>query len=286
MLSLGRVEEVREMVRLWRAEQETVGLVPTMGAIHEGHLALIKQSRQDNQRTLVSVFLNPLQFGPQEDLARYPQNLEADMALLSEIGCDAVFAPTREEMYPTPPLAKVLVDDLATRWLGQIRPGHFDGVTTVCAKLFHIINPDRVYFGEKDFQQLTIIRQMINDLNFPLALVSLPTVREENGLAMSSRNVYLSTSQRQQAGAIYEGLVAVSQKVTAGEQDVPKLTSGLQEFLQERIPDARIQYATIVESTTLTEVAQAKPGHVILVALYLGGILLHDSWRIGTSEEL
>ena len=230
--------------------REGVGFVPTMGYLHRGHLALVERARRENPFVVVSVFVNPLQFGPGEDYHRYPRDLERDRALLQEAGVDLLFAPGVEEMYPEGFATRVQVEGpLTALWEGAVRPGHFQGVATVVARLFLLVQPQRAYFGEKDYQQLLVVRRMVRDLGFPVEVVGVPTVREEDGLALSSRNVYLSPETRKKAPVLYRALLAMRAVAGQGGSVAEALRAG--EEALRAVPEFRKDYLAIVHPETL-----------------------------------
>lgn len=230
--------------------REGVGFVPTMGYLHRGHLALVERARRENPFVVVSVFVNPLQFGPGEDYHRYPRDLERDRALLQEAGVDLLFAPGVEEMYPEGFATRVQVEGpLTALWEGAVRPGHFQGVATVVARLFLLVQPQRAYFGEKDYQQLLVVRRMVRDLGFPVEVVGVPTVREEDGLALSSRNVYLSPETRKKAPVLYRALLAMREVALKGGSVAEALRAG--EGVLAEVPEFRKDYLAIVHPETL-----------------------------------
>jgi pantoate--beta-alanine ligase len=272
------IAEVRAAVAGARRRGQDVGFVPTMGALHEGHAALVRAARVAGGFVVVSVFVNPTQFGPAEDFAKYPRTLEADRALCHEAGADLVFAPTAAEMYPERSLTAVEVSELDRELCGPLRPGHFRGVATVVLKLFNIVQPDRAYFGAKDFQQARIVIQLVRDLNVPVEVKVEPTVREADGLAMSSRNRYLSPAERAAAPAINRALRRVRDDA---ERDVAMLEARLRAEL-EAIPGARVDYARIVDAETLQPIARVERPAVAAVAVYLGTTRLIDNVVIDT----
>lgn len=274
------IARLREAVGAWRARGERVALVPTMGALHEGHLALVDAAREQADRVVASVFVNPLQFGPTEDLARYPRNLERDRTLLEERGVDLLYAPSVEEMYPDP--AQVTVDPgvLATHWDGAARPGHFAGVLTVVAKLFNQVGPDVAVFGQKDFQQVTVIGRMIRDLNWPIELIVAPTVREADGLALSSRNVYLTPADRIEARRLSGALREVQRAWKAGESDPGRLEA-LGRGVLEAGQGIAIDYVAVVDPTTLQQPERADQASVVLIAARVGTTRLIDNAALG-----
>jgi len=239
--------------------REGVGFVPTMGYLHRGHLALVERARRENPFVVVSIFVNPLQFGPGEDYHRYPRDLKRDAALLEEAGVDLLFAPGVEEMYPQGFATRVQVEGpLAALWEAEVRPGHFQGVATVVARLFLLVGPERAYFGEKDYQQLLVIRKMVRDLGFPLEVVGVPTVREEDGLALSSRNVYLSPETRKKASVLYRALLAMREAARSGGGVAEALEAG--EQVLKEVPEFRPDYLTIVHPETLLPLSRFLPG--------------------------
>jgi pantoate--beta-alanine ligase len=225
------IQEMQRQISNRKKESLTVGFVPTMGYLHEGHLSLIRRSKSENDLTVISIFVNPLQFGPKEDLSSYPRDFERDHQLASDEGVDYLFYPSVEEMYPTDLSVKVYVQDRTDVLCGQSRPGHFDGVATVLVKLFNIVQPTKVYFGLKDAQQVAIVDSLINDFNFPIELVPVETKREKDGLAKSSRNVYLSEQERLEATALYKCLQQAKRKIDAGERDFNLIISSMKEFI-------------------------------------------------------
>lgn len=268
--------EVRAAVDAFRAAGETVAFVPTMGYLHEGHLSLVDHARRRADRVVVSIFVNPLQFGPGEDLARYPRDLERDLALVAGRGVELVFAPDVEEMYPGgQPQVTVSPGPLADVLEGAIRPGHFKGVLTVVAKLFGIVRPDVAVFGQKDFQQAAVIRRMVLDLDLPVRVEVAPTVREADGLAMSSRNVYLSGEERAVALALSRALAAARDRFAAGDAGGADLREAMWNEL--RIPGVQGEYAEAVDAATLEPVAHAEVGTVLVVAARVGRTRLIDN---------
>ncbi len=274
----------------WKCDLQTIGFVPTMGALHEGHLELCHRARREHGRFVASIFVNPLQFGPNEDLQKYPRPFERDCELLSAAGCDAVFAPSRDAMYgatgithghtsPGVPYTFIEVAVLGEIWEGVTRPGHMRGVATVVAKLFNIVCPTAAYFGEKDYQQLKIIEQMVRDLNFPLQIVSVPTVREADGLAMSSRNAYLNVEERQAAKVLYRALTKAQELAKKGERDVTQLGRVMQEMCETQ-PLVSVQYITIVNPHTLAPIHTLDGPARILMAVRVGNTRLIDNIEI------
>lgn len=254
-----------------------LGFVPTMGYLHEGHLALVHAARDECATVAASIFVNPTQFGPNEDFERYPRDEDRDLELLEAAGTDLVLLPSVEEMYPPADTTRVRVTGITEVLEGARRPGHFEGVTTVVSKLFAMVQPDRAYFGEKDGQQLRVIRRMTRDLLLPIAIVACPTVREPDGLAMSSRNVYLSAVERQQALSLSGGLMAASDAFTAGERDAGRLRTMVRERIEAQ-PLAEISYVSLADSETLDEIEGAVERAAMLsVAVRFSGATLIDN---------
>jgi pantoate--beta-alanine ligase len=270
------IAEVRAAVDAARRAGKTIGFVPTMGALHEGHAALVRAARAGSGFVVVSIFVNPTQFGPKEDFAKYPRTLEADQKVCADAGADLIFAPAVEEMYPANSFTFVEVGKLGDHLCGASRPGHFRGVCTVVLKLFNIVRPDAAHFGAKDYQQARIITQMVGDLNVPVAVRVEPTVREADGLAMSSRNRYLSTAERAVAPRIYQALQTTRARALAGEIDVARLESALAAELAA-IPGARVDYARVVDDATLQPIARLDRPAVAAAAVFLGTTRLIDN---------
>jgi len=259
MLVLSTKAEFREHLENVRALGRTVGLVPTMGALHEGHLSLLRAAAADCDVVALTVFVNPLQFGAGEDLSAYPRPLDRDLELAEDAGADVVFTPSADEMYPEPTLSTVHVDQLTLGMEGASRPTHFDGVTTVVTKLFNIAGPSRAYFGEKDFQQLAVVRRMAADLDQPITVIGCPIVREADGLAMSSRNIYLSSSEREAATVISRALRAGAAMISAGESD-PAVIEAHMASIIEAEPLAELDYAVVVDPDSLLTPAELLSG--------------------------
>lgn len=273
------IEEVRAQVKAWRAEGLTVGLVPTMGYLHEGHQSLIARSIAENDRTVVSDFVNPIQFGPTEDLATYPRDIERDAALCESTGANLIFHPEADEMYAPDFCTYVDMDHLTKGLCGKTRPIHFRGVCTVVSKLFHIVQPDRAYFGQKDAQQLAVIRRMVRDLNMPLTIVGCPIIREEDGLAKSSRNTYLSAEERKAALCLSRGLNKGKAAVEAGETDAEKVKAIITAEIEAE-PLSRIDYVEIVDWNNLEPVSSTEGSILAAVAVYIGKTRLIDNFII------
>jgi pantoate--beta-alanine ligase len=272
--------ELRAATDAARAGGAGVGFVPTMGALHAGHRALLATARRENRFLVASVFVNPLQFGPAEDLASYPRDPEADLAVLAAEGVDLAFLPGEEEMWPTPPEVRLRVGGLGDRLEGLVRPGHLDGVATVVAKLLHLVGPGRAYFGQKDAQQLAVVRRMAADLAFPNQIVACPTVREPNGLAISSRNAYLSPRERRMATALYRSLQAGQAVFMAGERDPAVVETATRDLL-EAAPGVAPDYVALVEPAGFEPAKQAEPGHVLAAAARVGRTRLIDNVILG-----
>lgn len=274
------IAELRAAIDRARAAGQTIGLVPTMGYLHEGHLSLIRRARQENDLVVVSVFVNPTQFGPNEDLAAYPRDTERDTTMMRATGTDIAFFPTAEALYPQGYATYVQVEGPMTQTLcGRSRPTHFRGVTTIVAKLFHLAQPQRAYFGQKDAQQVAVIEQMVRDLNFNLQIVVCPIVREPDGLAMSSRNIYLTPSQRKDACVISQALFEARDKVTAGERRAAVI-SDLIRTRMDAVQDAQIDYISVVDAHALSDLEMLSGEVLIAVAVKLGPTRLIDNLRI------
>lgn len=271
----GSIADIRQAVQNQRRLGRTTGFVPTMGALHAGHLSLVEEARRHHPFVVVSIFVNPTQFAPHEDLSKYPRPREKDLALCEAAGVDAVFFPTVETMYPPGAATTVAVSHLTKLWEGAIRPGHFAGVTTVVAKLFHIVPADAAYFGQKDYQQQAVIRQMVRDLDFPIEIHTCPTLRDPDGLAMSSRNAYLSPAERITGLALSRALRQGEQWFREGQSGA-SITTALQEMLQKE-PGLQLDYAAVVDPDTLQLVDQRLPQVVALVAGKVGTTRLIDN---------
>ena len=267
----------RQMSSACRSAKRPLGLVPTMGALHEGHMALVKQARKDNSTLAATIFVNPSQFGPQEDLSAYPRDLERDLALLREEGVDLVFTPSVEEIYPPGFNTWVDVGGLGDRLEGAHRPGHFRGVATVVAKLFNIIGPDRAYFGQKDGQQSAVIRKMVRDLDLDVEVVMVPTVRDSDGLALSSRNAYLTEEQRRAAPVVYRALQLAQRLWQEGITDGRWIRSETRRVLESEGLIERIDYVSVANAETLEELDIVKGRVMVSVAVQLGKPRLIDN---------
>ena len=270
------IHEMRAASRAARLAGKPLGLVPTMGALHEGHLSLVRTARAGCDIVAASIFVNPRQFGPNEDLAKYPRSFERDCQMLEREGVEFVFAPSVEEMYPAGAVTWVTVEGLSEKLDGKSRPGHFRGVTTVVSKLFHVVEPDRAFFGQKDAAQVANIRRMVRDLDLPVEIVVCPIVREADGLAMSSRNAYLSAEERKSALVLSRSLQRVRQLIEAGEKDAIRLgATGRKEISGES--GVRLDYFEIVDPDTLDPVRDISRGALVAVAAYVGNTRLIDN---------
>jgi pantoate--beta-alanine ligase len=270
------IAEMRALSRAAHAGGARLGLVPTMGALHEGHLSLVRAAHEKSNLVAASIFVNPTQFGPSEDFAKYPRALESDCALLGREGVELVFAPSVEEMYPEGAVTWVVVEGLSDRLCGKSRPGHFRGVTTVVTKLFHIVEPDFAFFGQKDAAQVAILQRMVRDLNMPVTIEVCPIVREPDGLAISSRNTYLNPQERKSALVVHRSLTRVQKLFVAGERDSAKLISAAkQEFASE--PGIRLDYVEVVDPETLEPEAAVTKRTLVAVAAFVGQTRLIDN---------
>jgi pantoate--beta-alanine ligase len=270
------VKEMRVSCRAARVGGKRLGFVATMGALHEGHLSLVRAAKASCEIVAASIFVNPKQFGPNEDLKKYPRNLERDQELLEREGVELLFAPSVEEMYPASAVTWVTVEGLSDKLDGRSRPGHFRGVTTVVAKLFNIVEPDEAFFGQKDAAQVAIICRMVRDMNFPVKIVACPIVREADGLAMSSRNVYLDSQQRKQALVLHRSLLTMKKCWNAGEREVVALiAAGREEIARERL--VRLDYLEIVDAENLDPIEHACSGALVAVATFVGATRLIDN---------
>ena len=281
MQILSDIKELRERLRQLRAGREqstprSVGFVPTMGALHAGHRSLVQAARQRCDIVVVSIFVNPTQFGPNEDFSRYPRTLEQDCKMIEAESVDVVFTPTAEIMYPSGASTFVEVEGVSDRLDGASRPGHFRGVATVVAKLFHIVQPDFSFFGQKDAAQVAVLRKMVRDLDFPLEIVVCPTVREPDGLAMSSRNRYLSAEERRQALTLSRALHAAEAHAARGERRAAALLQTMRAALQEE-PAIRVDYIAIVDPDTLLPIDDVDGGGLLAIAAYVGNTRLIDN---------
>ena len=276
MKIVSTIEEVRAQVKEWKKEGLSIGFVPTMGYLHEGHMSLI-DAAGENDKVVVSIFVNPMQFGPTEDLASYPRDLEHDAKLCEEHGVDLIFHPTPEEMYGDQFYSYVDMDVLTKELCGLSRPVHFRGVCTVVTKLFNIVTPDRAYFGQKDAQQLAVIKRMVKDLNMPLTITGCPIIREEDGLAKSSRNTYLSIEERKAALVLSRSIFLGKEMVENGERDCKKILAAMTAEI-EKEPLAKIDYVKIVDLDTMQQVEKIDRGILAAIAVYIGKTRLIDNF--------
>jgi pantoate--beta-alanine ligase len=279
------VRAMQERAQAWRAGGESVGLVPTMGALHRGHLSLVKRAVAECDAVVVSIFVNPAQFGPGEDFARYPRDLEGDRRRLEKEGIRAIFAPPEDAMYPAGHTVRVDPGPLGTRLEGAVRPGHFVGVATVVAKLFHITAPHRAYFGQKDAQQVAVIRRLVRDLDFDLTLVVCPTVREDDGLALSSRNAFLKPAEREAATVLARALAGAQAAFAAGERDGRRLEALVRETVATA-SGVNLQYAACVDPDAFDPAPEVVHGTVLAVAATIGRTRLIDNTILGGPGRL
>jgi pantoate--beta-alanine ligase len=277
IIKADKIADVKKYVREWKKEGLSIGLVPTMGYLHEGHASLIKKAREENDRVIVSDFVNPLQFGPSEDLESYPRDFDADCALCEGIGADLIFHPTPDEMYFPDFSTHVDVDGVSAGLCGKSRPIHFRGVCTVVSKLFNISEADRAYFGQKDAQQLAVVRRMVRDLNVNIQIVGCPIIREEDGLAKSSRNTYLSKEERQAATILNKALTEGRAMVENGEKDAAKVKEKIRSIIESE-PLAKVDYVEIVDWNQLEEVESTEGDILAAVAVYIGKTRLIDNF--------
>ena len=278
MKIVSTIEEVRNQVKEWRNQGNTIGLVPTMGYLHEGHASLIDEAGE-NDKIVVSIFVNPMQFGPNEDLASYPRDLNHDAMLCEEHGVDLIFHPTPKEMYGDNFYSYVDMDVLTKELCGLSRPVHFRGVCTVVAKLFNIVTPDRAYFGQKDAQQLAIIKRMVKDLNMPLTVKGCPIIREADGLAKSSRNTYLTPEEREAALVLSRSIFIGKKLVDRGECDCSKVIAAITAEI-EKEPLARIDYVKMVDLTTMQQIEKIENGVLTAIAVFIGKTRLIDNFIV------
>jgi pantoate--beta-alanine ligase len=278
------IADLHAALRELRPAKKSVGLVPTMGALHAGHLSLIRRARQETDLVVVSIFVNPTQFGPSEDLESYPRPLQHDRELCEKAGVDVLFAPPTHEMYPGGYATYVLQERYTEAFEGEIRTGHFHGVCTVCAKLFNLVRPDVAFFGQKDYQQSVVIRRMVRDLNFDLKISLCPIVREPDGLAMSSRNVYLSPEEREQATVLYRALRKAQQMFSNGERRAGPLIAAMDEAIREA-PSAKVDYLALVNPDTLREIRRIESEAMVLIAVRLGRTRLIDNCHLSAREH-
>lgn len=280
----GRVDEVREQIKQWRKEGLTIGLVPTMGFLHEGHKSLIDRAVRENDRVVVSVFVNPTQFGPNEDFESYPRDMEKDSALCEKAGAALIFHPQPEEMYLDGYSTFVDMDTLTKGLCGKTRPTHFRGVCTVVSKLFNIVTPDRAYFGQKDAQQLAVIKHMVRDLNFGIEIVGCPIIREADGLAKSSRNTYLNEEERKAATVLHKALEAGKAMIKSGESTSSKVRERMETIIASE-PLAKIDYIEIVDWNTLEPTEHTEGAILCAMAVYIGKTRLIDNFILDRNGD-
>ncbi|MEQ8197771.1 MAG: pantoate--beta-alanine ligase [Clostridiaceae bacterium] len=281
---INNIAEIRKIVKKHKKEGKTVGFVPTMGFLHEGHASLIEKARKENDIVVVSIFVNPIQFGANEDLDKYPRDMERDKKLVSDVGGDYIFAPEVKEMYPEKLYTYVDVEKLSEGLCGAKREGHFRGVATVVTKLFNIVSPDRAYFGQKDAQQVAVIRKMVKDLNVDVEVVSCPIIREEDGLAKSSRNTYLNSDERAAALVLSKSLEYAKKLIGEGELSTASIIESMKEFINKE-PLAKVDYIEIVDRDNLNEVETIERPVLIAIAVYIGKTRLIDNCVYTSKEE-
>ncbi len=275
-----KIKDMKQITKRLKKEGKTIGFVPTMGYLHEGHVSLIRCSKKDNDITVVSIFVNPIQFGKNEDLDRYPRDLERDVEICTKEGVDYVFYPSADEMYPEGFSTYVEVEGITQRLCGAFRSGHFKGVTTVVAKLFNIVQPDRAYFGEKDYQQLKVIQKMVRDLNIDVEVIGCPLIREKDGLALSSRNKYLTPEERKSALSISRALFRAKQMFESGEKDPSKVVNEVKRIISSQPLVKEIQYVEVVDPERLTPKKKLEKGDVVAVAVFVGNTRLIDNIKL------
>lgn len=279
MIQITKVKEIKKFLRDKQKEGKTIGFVPTMGYLHEGHLSLMKESVKENDITVVSIFVNPTQFGANEDLESYPRDLERDLKLAKEMNVSVVFTPEAEELYPSYYQTYVDVNELTKSLCGASRPGHFQGVTTIVTKLFNIVYPNRAYFGQKDAQQVIVIKRMVEDLNMDVQVVTCPIVREDDGLAKSSRNTYLSQEERKQAVILSKSLREAKELIIKGERDTGTIKNYIINSIN-KMPLASIDYVSIVDTNSLEEVTRIEDEVLIALAVKIGKTRLIDNIQL------
>lgn len=279
MITVNTIAEVKTLISAQKKLGKTIGFVPTMGFLHEGHLSLMEAAKQMTNFVVVSIFVNPTQFGPNEDLASYPRDMERDQKLCASVGVDLIFAPSVNEMYPSGYSTYVNCEgDITTQLCGASRPTHFKGVTSVVAKLFNIVAPDKAFFGQKDAQQVAVIEKMVRDLDFSLEILPCPIIREEDGLAMSSRNTYLDENERKEALVLSQALTLAKHKIDQGERSAAHLKHIMMEKINQS-PVATIDYVSIVDSKTLTPIEELNDDFLVALAVKIGKTRLIDNFR-------
>ena len=278
------IPEVRNAIAEARRNGARIGFVPTMGALHQGHLSLVDRARAESDIIVMSIFVNPLQFGPSEDFKRYPRPIEDDERLAAQSGVDVLFTPGAEDMYPDGRVITVTAGEHGKKWEGAVRPGHFDGVLTVVAKLFNIVQPDVSVFGRKDLQQAALVKSMVRDLDFPVRIVVAPTVREADGLALSSRNRYLSDAERLKALSLSQSLRAASASFDSGERDAGELETAGHEVI-DAVPDVKLDYLAVVNAQTMVQETRAQRGSAVIIAARVGNTRLIDNLILGENDQ-
>jgi len=285
MKIINRIDKMKTYARIMKKENKLVGLVPTMGYLHEGHLSIIRAARNQSDIVIVSIFVNPVQFGPGEDFKKYPRDIKRDEELVKSCGVDIIFYPKKEDMYPEGFSTYVDVEKMTENLCGKSRPDHFRGVTTVVMKLFEIVKPDIVYFGQKDAQQAYVVKKMIEDLNMDITMKIMPIIREEDGLAMSSRNIYLTKPERKDTSLLHESLKLAEGLIGSGEADPKKIIKKMRDLLSEK-PSLKIDYISIVDTKSLKEVATVEGEVLIAIAVFIGKTRLIDNIILSPSPSL
>ncbi len=275
------IKEMSNFSQMMHIKGKTIGFVPTMGALHEGHLTLIRQVHKENDIVVVSIFVNPIQFGPKEDYRRYPRNLKLDAQLCEKAGADVIFCPEAQQMYPGSYKTYVIVEDLSDCLCGKLRPGHFKGVATVVTKLFNIVNPDIAYFGQKDAQQAIIVKKTVGDLNIPVQIKVMPTIREKDGLAMSSRNAYLNKEERQDATVLYQALILAKNLIREGNINASDIIRKMRQLINKK-KRAQIQYISIVDLKDLKPVDKIRDKVLVALSVWIGKTRLIDNIVVGS----
>jgi pantoate--beta-alanine ligase len=270
------IEDIKQRIKTFKENQLSIGFIPTMGALHEGHLSLVRQAKEENDKVVVSIFINPLQFGINEDFTQYPRAFDNDCKLLSKEDVDIVFNPKAPEMYPNGFCASVVLEHLEDRLCGKSRPGHFRGVAVVVLKLFNLVKPDVAYFGQKDFQQTVVIKRMVADLNLDVNIKVLPTIRDKEGLALSSRNAYLNGTEKKDALCLYKALIKAQTMVNAGAKNAEEIKGEMEKIINN-CKSARINYISIVNPETLEAVSEVRSGNVAALAVRIGKTRLIDN---------
>ena len=270
------IEAIKQRIKTFKESQLSIGFIPTMGALHEGHLSLVRQAKEENDKVVVSIFVNPLQFGINEDFTQYPRTFDNDCELLSKEDVDIVFNPKAPEMYPNGFCTSVIMEHLEDRLCGKSRPGHFRGVATIVLKLFNLINPDIAYFGQKDFQQTVVIKRVVADLNLDVNIKVLPTIRDKEGLALSSRNAYLSETEKKDALCLYKALIKAQTMANAGAKNTKEVTAEIEKIINN-CKSAKIDYISIVNPETLEAVSEVRSGSIAALAVRIGKTRLIDN---------